>query len=75
MRGNNIIEKWEYAESKGLNILPIYFISPKNAKKLNQEDYLNWFNYQIEIRGRMILRPLTDEEKEIFGCNLYKKII
>lgn len=75
MKGENIIEKWEYAESKGLNILPFYFISPLNAKKLRQEEFLNWFNYQVEVRGRMNLRPLTDEEKEIYSCNLYKKII
>lgn len=72
---DNVFKKHEKFKRKGFDILPIYFISPLNAKKLCKDDFLNWFNYQIDVRSKMNFRELTDEEKEIYGCNLYKKII
>ena len=34
---------------KERDISPIHNILPLEAKKLNNEDFLRWFNYQIEI--------------------------
>lgn len=35
---------------KKRNRYPIFDISPLEAKKMNDEEFLNWFNYKMQAR-------------------------
>lgn len=42
---------WSQNESDESKPLPIFYIKPLEAKKMNNEEFLNWFNYQLQYRG------------------------